>query len=79
MKQYFIFIMLCLIAFGCKQQEIPEILDNTPVFVFEGTIAGDSTLYEAGNKNMYMHTSYLKNAFGLYQLIGTLGQDNCNF
>jgi PKD domain len=78
MKKSFIFIMLCLIAFGCRQKEIPSLLDSTPVFVFEGKIGNDSVLYEAGNNNMYMHTSYLKNAFGLYQMQGVLGKENCD-
>jgi hypothetical protein len=76
MKRIIIFIAILFTINACKQQDLPSLVDETPVFLFEGIIDSQAVLYEAG-VNAYMNTNYLLDTSGRHTLIGNLSTQGC--
>ncbi|MCC5916860.1 MAG: PKD domain-containing protein [Cryomorphaceae bacterium] len=62
---------------SCAKNEIPENWEGDPVFVFDGTIGGESVVYQAGIDGYGMHTHYIRDTSNIWAMRGILGPENC--
>ncbi len=75
-----ILYMAVLFSFltSCSKKEVPISNTGQPVFMFKGTIGGDTVNLEAGVNNIYMFTGFFKDSQNLVTLKSYLAKDNCN-
>ncbi|MEM9819952.1 MAG: hypothetical protein AAF985_02725 [Bacteroidota bacterium] len=77
-------LLIVLQCFACGDGELPEPMTGTPVFSFNGTIDGATTLLNAGDDDFFMFTEFEEDDQNVFSYIGRLAklqpdcEDNCN-
>lgn len=77
MKAILCMAVLLSVLSSCSKREVPSSNSGQPVFMFKGTIGGDSVNLEAGVNNIYMFTGFFKDTQNLVTLKSYLAKDNC--
>lgn len=80
MKKLFCILLIFAAFISCRKKDYPQpgTSSGTPVFYFNGTIAGNPVSFQAGTNNYYMYSSFVQDANNVYNFMGTLRQFNCS-
>ena len=74
---YISFLILGFSLFSCQKIEDAEVNSGEVVFYLKGELDGSSIAIEAGEDDMYMHTSYDQDSLGIYEFIGKMALSSC--
>lgn len=82
MKRYFTTLVVIIVSFmlttSCEKEPIPDDTETTPVFTFDATIDGTTSVsLVAGQNDYYMRSHFNTDANGLKTYTGILTTINC--
>ena len=77
MKKVFWYIALIGTLTACKDKTLEEVVNNEPIFTFQGSIDGEAIQLEAGKENYTLNNSTVQDFFRIYNYRCGLSPNSC--